>query len=68
MKLLAALLLAAATAALAAEAERFPKGLKATFSGSTERSLSFSVSIPVSGTYYVPQPKPAPRQPGMEAT
>jgi hypothetical protein len=35
------------------EAQRFPKGLKATFSGSTERSLSFSVSIPATGTYYV---------------
>ena len=35
------------------EAQRFPKGLKATFSGSTERRLSFSVSIPVTGTYYV---------------
>ena len=74
------------------EAQRFPKGLKATFTGSAERRLSFAVSIPATGTYYVildnrkgdalrevrlfvealparrPQPKPAPRQPGMEAT
>jgi len=74
------------------EVERFPKGLKATFSGVAERRLSFSVSIPAAGTYYVildnrkgaelrevrvfvealparrPKPKPAPRQPGMEAT
>jgi len=35
------------------EVERFPKGLKATFSGSAERRLSFSVSIPAAGTYYV---------------
>ena len=35
------------------EVERFPKGLKATFSGSAERRLSFSVSIPTAGTYYV---------------
>jgi hypothetical protein len=35
------------------EVERFPKGLKATFSGTAERRLSFSVSIPAAGTYYV---------------
>jgi hypothetical protein len=35
------------------EVQRFPKGLKATFSGTAERSLSFSVSIPAAGTYYV---------------
>jgi hypothetical protein len=35
------------------EAQRFPKGLKATFAGSTERNLSFSVRIPATGTYYV---------------
>lgn len=35
------------------EVQRFPKGLKATFSGSAERRLSFSVSIPAAGTYYV---------------
>jgi hypothetical protein len=74
------------------EAERFPKGLKATFAGNVERRMSFSVRIPATGTYYVildnrkgdalrevrifvqtqparrPQPKPAPKQPGMEAT
>ena len=35
------------------EVQRFPKGLKATFSGSAERRLSFAVSIPAAGTYYV---------------
>lgn len=35
------------------EVERFPKGLKATFTGTAERRLSFSVSIPAAGTYYV---------------
>ena len=35
------------------EVQRFPKGLKATFSGTAERRLSFSVSIPAAGTYYV---------------
>jgi hypothetical protein len=35
------------------EVQRFPKGLKATFSGSAERRLSFAVSIPTAGTYYV---------------
>jgi len=35
------------------EVQRFPKGLKATFSGTAERRLSFSVSIPTAGTYYV---------------
>ena len=35
------------------EAQRFPQGLKATFSGSAERRLSFSVGIPAAGTYYV---------------
>ena len=35
------------------EVERFPKGLKATFTGSVERQMSFSVAIPVTGTYYV---------------
>ena len=35
------------------EVQRFPKGLKATFSGTAERRLSFSVSIPAGGTYYV---------------
>jgi hypothetical protein len=35
------------------EAQRFPKGLKAAFSGSTERSLSFRIRVPVAGTYYV---------------
>jgi len=74
------------------EVQRFPKGLKPTFSGTAERRLSFKVSIPAAGTYYVildnrkgdamrevrvfvealpprkPQPRPAPRQPGMEKT
>jgi len=35
------------------EVQRFPKGLKATFTGSAERRLSFAVSIPAAGTYYV---------------
>jgi len=35
------------------EVQRFPKGLKATFSGSADRRLSFAVSIPAAGTYYV---------------
>jgi len=35
------------------EVQRFPKRLKATFSGSAERRLSFAVSIPTAGTYYV---------------
>jgi len=35
------------------EVQRFPRGLNATFSGSAERRLSFSVSIPAAGTYYV---------------
>jgi hypothetical protein len=35
------------------EVQRFPRGLKATFSGTAERRLSFRVSIPVAGTYYV---------------
>jgi hypothetical protein len=35
------------------EVQRFPRGLKATFSGSAERRLSFAVSIPAAGTYYV---------------
>lgn len=35
------------------EVQRFPRGLKATFAGSAERRLSFKVSIPVAGTYYV---------------
>lgn len=35
------------------EAQRFPRGLKAAFSGSAERRLSFRISIPVAGTYYV---------------
>lgn len=35
------------------EVQRFPKGLKATFSGSAERRLSFKVTIPAAGTYYV---------------
>ena len=76
------------------EVQRFPQGLKATFSGSAERRLSYSVSIPAAGTYYVildnrkgdalrevrlfvealpahrpqPKPRPAPRQPGLDAT
>ena len=35
------------------EVNRFPKGLKPTFSGSAERRLSFKVRIPAAGTYYV---------------
>ena len=35
------------------EAERFPKGLKATFTGSAERRMSFRVTVPMAGTYYV---------------
>jgi hypothetical protein len=35
------------------EAQRFPKGLKPTFSGSTEQRLSFRIRVPVAGTYYV---------------
>ncbi|HEY8249137.1 MAG TPA: hypothetical protein VIG70_00915 [Burkholderiales bacterium] len=35
------------------EVQRFPRGLKATFTGSAERRLSFAVSIPAAGTYYV---------------
>lgn len=35
------------------EVERFPKGLKATFSGTADRRLSFRVRIPAAGTYYV---------------
>jgi len=35
------------------EVQRFPKGLKPSFSGSAERRLSFKVRIPAAGTYYV---------------
>jgi len=35
------------------EVQRFPRGLKATFSGTAERRLRFKVSIPAAGTYYV---------------
>lgn len=35
------------------EAQRFPQGLKAAFTGSTDRRLSFRISVPVAGTYYV---------------
>ena len=35
------------------EAQRFPNGLRATFSGSAERSMSFRVTVPMAGTYYV---------------
>lgn len=35
------------------EAQRFPKGLKAAFSGSADRRLSFRIRVPVAGTYYV---------------
>ena len=35
------------------EAERFPKGVRAAFSGTAERRLSFRVRVPVAGTYYV---------------
>jgi len=35
------------------EAQRFPRGLKPTFSGTAERQMSFKVSIPAAGTYYV---------------
>jgi hypothetical protein len=39
--------------ARADEVQRFPKGLKPAFSGSAERRLSFKVTIPAAGTYYV---------------
>lgn len=35
------------------EVQSFPRGLKATFSGSAERRLSFRVTIPIAGNYYV---------------
>lgn len=35
------------------EVQRFPGGLKPTFSGRVDRRLSFRVAIPVAGTYYV---------------
>ena len=35
------------------EAERFPNGLKPTFTGSAERKMTFRVTVPMAGTYYV---------------
>jgi hypothetical protein len=35
------------------EAQRFPKGVRPSFSGSAERRLSFRVTVPLAGTYYV---------------
>jgi hypothetical protein len=37
----------------ASDAQQFPKGLRATFSGTAERRLTFRVNIAVAGDYYV---------------